>query len=105
MPNDGKFMKSLARWKAENLSYENGKWLSTKVQEKIKKKTVIRPAMMYDLETMPLIKWQKMELGVAEMKILHFMLGVMRLDMIRMSPLERIFNLAGLEARSESRLI
>ncbi|KAL7841080.1 hypothetical protein SRHO_G00247710 [Serrasalmus rhombeus] len=46
-------------------------------------KTVVRPAMMYGLETVALSKRQEAELEVAEMKMLRFSLGVTRLDKIR----------------------
>ncbi|XP_061621461.1 uncharacterized protein LOC133474126 [Phyllopteryx taeniolatus] len=46
-------------------------------------KTVVRPAMMYGLETVALKRKQEAELEVAEMKMLRFALGVTRLDKIR----------------------
>ncbi|XP_061622279.1 uncharacterized protein LOC133474503, partial [Phyllopteryx taeniolatus] len=46
-------------------------------------KTVVRPAMMYGLETVALKTKQEAELEVAEMKMLRFALGVTRLDKIR----------------------
>ncbi|XP_061649478.1 band 4.1-like protein 5 isoform X3 [Phyllopteryx taeniolatus] len=46
-------------------------------------KTVVRPAMMYGLETVALKRQQETELEVAEMKMLRFALGVTRLDQIR----------------------
>ena len=42
-------------------------------------KTVVRPAMMYGLETVPLTKKQEAELAVAELKMLRFSLGVTRM--------------------------
>ena len=42
-------------------------------------KTVVRPAMMYSLETVPLIKKQEAELAV----MLRFSLGVTRMDKIK----------------------
>ncbi|XP_061651845.1 uncharacterized protein LOC133488234, partial [Phyllopteryx taeniolatus] len=46
-------------------------------------KTVVRPAMMYGLETVALKRKQEAEMEVAEMKMLRFALGVTRLDKIR----------------------
>ena len=46
-------------------------------------KMVVRPAMMYDLETMPLTKKQEAELVVAQLKMLRFSLGVIRMDKIK----------------------
>ena len=39
-------------------------------------KTVIRPAMLYGLETVPLTNKQEAELAVAELKMIRFSLGV-----------------------------
>ncbi|KAF7660222.1 hypothetical protein LDENG_00286240, partial [Lucifuga dentata] len=46
-------------------------------------KTVVRPAMLYGLETVALRKRQEAELEVAETKMLRFSLGVTRMDRIR----------------------
>ena len=46
-------------------------------------KTVVRPSMMYGLETVPLTKRHEAELEVAELKMLRFSLGVTRWDKIR----------------------
>ena len=46
-------------------------------------KTVARPAMMYGLETVSVIKKQEAELVVAELKMLKFSLGVSRMDKIK----------------------
>ncbi|KAK3513060.1 hypothetical protein QTP70_000945 [Hemibagrus guttatus] len=46
-------------------------------------RTVVRPAMLYGLETGSLRKTQESELEVAELKMLRFSLGVTRLDRIR----------------------
>ena len=46
-------------------------------------KTVVRPAMLYGLETVALKKRQEAELEVAELKMLRFSLGVTRTDRIR----------------------
>ena len=45
-------------------------------------KTIVRPAMLYGLETVPLTKKQQAELAVAELKMLRFCLGVTRMDKI-----------------------
>ncbi|KAJ8376011.1 hypothetical protein SKAU_G00065910 [Synaphobranchus kaupii] len=44
---------------------------------------VVRPAMLYGLETVALTKIQEGELEVAELKMLRFSLGVTRMDKIR----------------------
>ncbi|KAK3515214.1 hypothetical protein QTP70_010616 [Hemibagrus guttatus] len=57
-----------------------------KISARIKGKmyrTVVRPAMLYGLETVSLRKRQESELEVAELKMLRFSLGVKRLDRIR----------------------
>ncbi|KAF7696815.1 hypothetical protein HF521_005233 [Silurus meridionalis] len=46
-------------------------------------RTVVRPAMLYGLETVALRKRQEVELKVAELKMLRFSLGVTRMDRIR----------------------
>lgn len=46
-------------------------------------KSVVRPAMLFGLETVSLRKRQEAELEVAEMKMLRFSLGVTRMDRIR----------------------
>ena len=46
-------------------------------------KMVVRPAMLYGLETVPLTKKQEAELAVAELKMLRFSLGVTRMDKIK----------------------
>ncbi|KAK3572727.1 hypothetical protein QTP86_006995 [Hemibagrus guttatus] len=46
-------------------------------------RTVVRPAMLYGLETVSLRKRQESELEVAELKMLRFSLGLTRLDRIR----------------------
>ncbi|KAF7711788.1 hypothetical protein HF521_000799, partial [Silurus meridionalis] len=57
-----------------------------RVSERVKGKvyrTVVRPAMLYGLETVALSKRQEAELEVAELKMLRFSLGVTRMDRIR----------------------
>ena len=56
--------------------------VSAKMKGKVYK-TVVRPAMLFGLETVPLRKRQEAELEVAEMKMLRFSLGVTRMDRIR----------------------
>ncbi|KAK3505580.1 hypothetical protein QTP70_004943, partial [Hemibagrus guttatus] len=56
--------------------------ISARIKGKVYR-TVVRPAMLYGLETVSLRKRQESELEVAELKILRFFLGVTRLDRIR----------------------
>ncbi|KAK3543039.1 hypothetical protein QTP70_008749 [Hemibagrus guttatus] len=56
--------------------------ISARIKGKVYR-TVVRPAMMYGLETVSLRKRQESELEVAELKMLRFSLGVTRLDRIR----------------------
>ncbi|MCI4382159.1 hypothetical protein PGIGA_G00260580 [Pangasianodon gigas] len=56
--------------------------ISARIKGKVYK-TVVRPAMLYGLETVALRKRQESELEVAELKMLRFSLGVTRLDRIR----------------------
>ncbi|MCJ8736038.1 hypothetical protein PDJAM_G00254200 [Pangasius djambal] len=56
--------------------------ISARIKGKVYK-TVVRPAMLYGLETVSLKKRQESELEVAELKMLRFSLGVTRLDRIR----------------------
>ncbi|KAK3552816.1 hypothetical protein QTP86_022562, partial [Hemibagrus guttatus] len=56
--------------------------ISARIKGKVYR-TVVRPAMLYDLETVSLRKRQESELEVAELKMLRFSLGVTRLDTIR----------------------
>ncbi|KAK3551037.1 hypothetical protein QTP70_011510 [Hemibagrus guttatus] len=56
--------------------------ISARIKGKVYR-TVVRPAMLYDLETLSLRKRQESELEVAELKMLRFSLGVTRLDRIR----------------------
>ena len=58
-------------------------------------KMVVRPAMLYGLETVPLTKKQEVELVVAELKMLIFSLGVIRMDMqCAKQPRPQLFDLA-----------
>lgn len=56
--------------------------VSAKVKGKVYR-TVVRPAMMYGLETLAIGRRQEAELEVAELKMLRFSLGVSRMDRIR----------------------
>ena len=56
--------------------------VSARLKGKIHR-TVVRPAMMYGLETVALTKGQEAKLEVAEMRMLRFELGVTRKDRIR----------------------
>ena len=58
--------------------------VSARLKGKIHR-TVVRPAMMYGLETVAVTKKQEAELEVAEMKMLRFELGVTKMDRIRNS--------------------
>ena len=46
-------------------------------------KRVVRPAILFDLEMVAPTKRQETEREVAELKMLRFSLGVMRMDRIR----------------------
>ncbi|KAM7405544.1 hypothetical protein PAMP_012803 [Pampus punctatissimus] len=59
--------------------------VSAKMKGKLYK-TVVRPAMLFGVETVTLRKRQEAELEVAEMKMLRFSLGVTRMDRIRNDP-------------------
>ncbi|KAI5617633.1 hypothetical protein C0J50_22801 [Silurus asotus] len=56
--------------------------VSVRVKGKVYR-TVVRPAMLYGLETVALSKRQEVELEVAELKMLRFSLGVTRMDRFR----------------------
>ncbi|KAK3568542.1 hypothetical protein QTP86_008756 [Hemibagrus guttatus] len=56
--------------------------ISARIKGKVYR-TVVRPAMLYGLETVSLRKRRESELEVAELKMLMFSLGVTRLDRIR----------------------
>ncbi|KAK3539481.1 hypothetical protein QTP70_008869 [Hemibagrus guttatus] len=56
--------------------------ISARIKGKVYR-TVVRPAMLYGLETVSLRKRQESELELAELKMLRFSLGVTRLDRIR----------------------
>ncbi|KAK3521199.1 hypothetical protein QTP70_000483 [Hemibagrus guttatus] len=56
--------------------------ISVRIKGKVYR-TMVRPAMLYGLETVSLRKRQGLELEVAELKMLRFSLGVTRFDRIR----------------------
>ncbi|KAK3548617.1 hypothetical protein QTP70_015563, partial [Hemibagrus guttatus] len=56
--------------------------ISARIKGKVYR-TVVRPAMLYGLETVSLRKRQESALEVVELKMLRFSLGVTRLDRIR----------------------
>ncbi|KAK3524972.1 hypothetical protein QTP86_011798 [Hemibagrus guttatus] len=56
--------------------------ISARIKAKVYR-TVVRPTMLYGLDTLSLRKRQESELEVAELKMLRFSLGVTRLDRIR----------------------
>ncbi|KAI5102710.1 hypothetical protein C0J45_8062, partial [Silurus meridionalis] len=56
--------------------------VSVRVKGKVYR-TVVRPEMLYGLETVALSKRQEVELEVAELKMLRFLLGVTTMDTIR----------------------
>ncbi|KAK3512182.1 hypothetical protein QTP70_031868, partial [Hemibagrus guttatus] len=56
--------------------------ISARIKGKVYR-TVVRPAILYGLETLSLRNRQESELEVAELKMLRFSLGVTRLDRIR----------------------
>ena len=58
------------------------KMLPARVKGKVYS-SVVRPAMVYGLETVAVTKKQVKEMEVAEMKMLRFAMGVMRKDKIR----------------------
>ena len=58
------------------------KRLTAKVKGKVYS-SVVRPAMVYGLETVAVTKKQVEEMEVAEMKMLQFAMGVTRKDKIR----------------------
>ena len=65
---------------------ESGVICDNRLQARVKGKvysSVVRPAMVYGLETVAVKKKQVEEIEVAEMKMLRFAIGVMRKDKIR----------------------
>ncbi|XP_063586256.1 uncharacterized protein LOC134763619 [Penaeus indicus] len=61
-------------------------YVTDKVPDKVKgklHKLMVRPAMLYGLETVPLTKSQKREVEVAEMRMMRYEVGVTRSDKIK----------------------
>lgn len=56
--------------------------VSTQIKGKVYR-TVVRPAMLYGLETLSLTKTQESELELAVLKMLRFPLRLTRMDKIR----------------------
>ena len=57
-----------------------------KIPDKVKGKMykmIVRPAMLYGIETLPLTKTQEQKLETTEMKMLRFSLGITRKDRVR----------------------
>ena len=61
-------------------------------------KLIVRPAMLYGLETVPVTKSQEKKLEVAEMRMMRYEVGVTRLDKIRN---ENITEVLGIKRYSE----
>ena len=67
--------KNLNRVKRMEKSYERNKLRDKKISAKVKGNlyfTGVRPAMLYGLETMQLIKRHKVDLGVVQPNLMHF---------------------------------
>ncbi|KAK2922282.1 hypothetical protein Q8A73_001767 [Channa argus] len=64
-------------------------------------KMVVRPEMLFGLETVALKKRQEAELEVAELKMLRFSLGVTRMDRIRNEDIRGTAHVRCLEIKSE----
>ena len=68
-------------------------------------KTIARPAMLYDMETVAMTKRQERKIEVAEMKILRFLLGVTRVNRRRNEEIRERLGVTELEAKlRETRL-
>uniref|UniRef100_A0A3B3HUE5 Uncharacterized protein n=1 Tax=Oryzias latipes TaxID=8090 RepID=A0A3B3HUE5_ORYLA len=65
-------------------------------------KTVVRPALLYGLETVAVRQRQEAEMEVAEMKMLRFSLGVTRLDRIRNEYIRGTAHVASSDFRCEN---
>ncbi|KAK3512409.1 hypothetical protein QTP70_009831 [Hemibagrus guttatus] len=82
----GKEVKKRVEWSGVERRKVSGVLCDRKISARIKGKvyrTVVRPAMLYGVETVSLRKRQESELEVVELKMLRFSLGVTRLDRIR----------------------
>ena len=73
------------------------KRLPARVKEKVYS-SVVRPAMVYELETVAVTKKQVKEMEIAEMKMLRFAMGVTRKDKIRN---EHIVERLGMKMRED----
>ena len=61
-------------------------WVEKNIRSDLRQevyKVAVRPAMLYGLETVALMKRQEAEMEVAELKMLRFSLRVTRMDKIR----------------------
>ena len=68
-------------------------------------KTMVRPAMMYGIETLAVTKAQERKMQVAEMKMLRWSLGITRKDRIRNEEIRRIVKVGDITGKiQESRL-
>ena len=66
---------------------------------------MVRPAMLYGMETVPVTKRNEKQMEVAEMKILRFSLGITRLDKVKNSEVKERLKMGELSKKiSESRL-
>ena len=71
---------------------QSGIICNNKVPNRVKGKiheVVVRPAMLYGMETQPLTKKQESKLDVADMKMSRWMLGLTRKDRIRNEEVRR----------------
>ena len=77
--------------------------LSTRVKGKVYN-TVVRPAMLYGMETVALMRRQEAELEVAELRMLRFAMGVTRLDKIKNTRVRGTANVGADWKERETRL-
>ena len=64
-------------------------------------KTMVRPAMMYGIETLAVTKAQERKMQVAEMKMLKWSLGITRKDRIRNEEIRKIVKVGTLQKRGK----
>ena len=64
-------------------------------------KSVVRPAMMYGLETTPLTKKQEKDMEVAEMRMLRWSLGWTRKDKVRNEKVRRMTGVEELSVKTK----
>ena len=68
-------------------------------------KSVVRPALLYGMETVAVTKAQESKMEVAEMRMLRFSLGLTRLDQVRNETVRNRLNVGKLSDKlRESRL-